>query len=71
MEARDRRRAHAAAGSVPHKGDRVERLHPTTGIRTQGTVQYVDDLQILVKWDDGRSGSLRPGTDAFRVRPGA
>jgi hypothetical protein len=56
---------------VPHKGDRVERLHPTTGIRTQGTVQYVDDLQILVKWDDGRSGSLRPGTDAFRVRPGA
>jgi hypothetical protein len=71
MEARDLRKAHAAPGSVPSKGDRVERRHPTTGIRTQGTVQYVDDLQILVKWDDGRSESLRPGTDAFRIKPGA
>ena len=56
------------ARSVPRKGDRVERLQPATGIRTQGTVQYVDDLQILVKWDDGRSESLRPEADAFRIR---
>jgi uncharacterized protein DUF4314 len=72
MEARDQREAQATpAWSVPTKGDRVERLQPATGIRTQGTVQYVDDLQILVKWDDGRSESLRPGADAFRIRPRA
>jgi len=71
MEARDLERDHAPAGSAPSKGDRVERPHPTTGVRTQGTVQYVDDLQILVKWDDGRSESLRPGKDAYRITPGA
>jgi hypothetical protein len=32
-----------------------------------GTVYYVDHVQILVKWDDGRSQSLRPGVDRFRV----
>jgi hypothetical protein len=24
-------------------------------------------VQILVKWDDGRSQSLRPGVDRFRI----
>jgi hypothetical protein len=32
------------------------------------TVYYVDDLQILVKWDDGRSESLRSSfADRFRL----
>ena len=52
---------------VPNKGDRIERLAPRTGIRPQGTVFHVDQVQILVKWDDGRSQSLRPGVDHFRI----
>jgi hypothetical protein len=35
------------------------------GIRVRGTVFYSDQLQILVKWDDGRSESLRPGVDGY------
>jgi hypothetical protein len=54
---------------IPSKGERVER--PRTGILQRGTVFYSDQLQILVKWDDGRSESLRPGRDRFRVAPGA
>jgi hypothetical protein len=52
---------------VPKKGDRIELLAPRTGIRPQGTVFHVDQVQILVKWDDGRSQSLRPGVDRFRI----
>jgi len=37
------------------------------GIRVRGTVFYVDELQILVKWDDGRSESLRPAANGFRM----
>jgi hypothetical protein len=51
---------------VPMKGDRIELVRSRTGIRTRGTVQHVDQSQILVKWDDGRSESLRPG-DRFRI----
>lgn len=53
--------------SVPERGDRIERLPPKAGIRVRGVVQYVDELQILVKWDDGRSESLRPGVHDFRI----
>jgi hypothetical protein len=52
---------------IPKKGDRIERLQPRTGAHLAGTVFHVDQLQILVKWDDGRSGSLRPGVDSFRI----
>jgi Domain of unknown function (DUF4314) len=52
---------------VPHKGDRIEFLKPQTGVYTRGTVFYVDDVQILVKCDDGRSSSVRPGVDRFRI----
>jgi len=52
---------------VPRKGDRIELLEPRTGIRPQGTVFHVDQVQILLKWDDGRSESLRPGVDRFRI----
>jgi hypothetical protein len=48
----------------PSRGDRVEQLR--TGIRRIGRVWYADDLQILVKWDDGGSSSLRIGEDKFR-----
>jgi hypothetical protein len=33
----------------------------------RGTVGYADDLQVLVKWDDGHSSNLRVGLDRFRV----
>jgi hypothetical protein len=44
---------------------------PRLGICPRGTVQYVDDLQILVKWDDGGSESLREAfSDRFRILEG-
>jgi hypothetical protein len=58
---------HEKHDRIPKKGDRIERLQPQTGIKLLGTVFHVDQVQILVKWDDGRSGSLRPGVDSFRI----
>jgi hypothetical protein len=57
------------SGPIPSKGDRVELLRAVTGVRVRllGTVFYADHVQILVKWDDGRSQSLRPGVDPFRI----
>jgi hypothetical protein len=53
---------------VPRKGDRIEPHLSRMGIYRRGTVYYVDDLQILVKWDDGRSESLRGAFgDRFRI----
>lgn len=68
---------------VPSKGERLERRG--LGVTLQGTVLYSDHLQVLVKWDDGRSSSLRlgvddldvtyaeigPETDAHRLREGS
>jgi hypothetical protein len=59
-----------ASHFVPRKGDRIELLRPRMGIRVRGTVFYSDQLQILVKWDDGRSEGLRPGADRFRLVKG-
>jgi hypothetical protein len=55
---------------IPNRGERVERPR-TGGILQRGTVFYSDQIQILVKWDNGRSESLRPGRDRFRVVPDA
>lgn len=55
------------SSSFPTKGDRIELLQPRMGIRVRGTVFYADELQILVKWDDGRSESLRPAAKGFRM----
>lgn len=55
------------AVTIPRKGDRIELLRPTAGIRRRGIVFYADELQVLVKLDDGRSKSIRPGIDHFRV----
>lgn len=53
---------------VPRKGERIELLLPRLGIRPRGTVFYADELQVLVRWDDGRSESLRPSVaDRFRI----
>jgi hypothetical protein len=52
---------------TPKKGDRIELLQPRAGVHLRGTVFHVDQVQILVKWDDGRSGSLPPDADRFRI----
>jgi len=58
-------------GRVPRKGDRIQPRLPRAGIYKCGTVYYVDDLQILVKWDDGRSESLRGEfAESFRLLEG-
>lgn len=49
----------------PKKGDRIEVRR--SGVARCGTVQFVSDLQILVKWDDGSSSGLRIGRDVFRI----
>ena len=38
------------------------------GVARVGRVWYADQLQVLVKWDDGKSSSLRVGRDRFRIR---
>ena len=59
--------SHEGHGRIPQKGDRIELLQPRTGVRCRGTVYHVDQVQILVKWDDGRSESLRSDVKLFRI----
>jgi hypothetical protein len=54
-------------GGVPSKGDRIVLLRTQTGVQLRGTVFYSDQLQILVKWDNGQSQSLRVGVDRYRI----
>jgi hypothetical protein len=54
-------------GGIPSKGDRIQLLRTRMGIRVSGTVYYSDQLQILVKWDNGLSQSLRVGVDRYRI----
>jgi len=51
--------------TIPRIGDRVERR--IAGISKLGTVHYADQLQALVKWDDGSSSSLRLDRDRVRI----
>jgi hypothetical protein len=53
--------------TIPNRGDRIELLRAYLGVHVRGIVFYADQLQILVKWDDGRSQSLRAGAQLFRV----
>jgi hypothetical protein len=56
------------ADCTPNRGDRIELLQRRLGVPVRGTVFYADQLQMLVKWDNGRSGSLRRGvTEGFRI----
>jgi hypothetical protein len=50
---------------IPHKGDRVEQRR--LGVSRIGVVWYADQLQVLVKWDDGGSSSLRIGQTPVQV----
>jgi hypothetical protein len=52
---------------IPQRRERIERT--TAGVTIRGTVEYSDQLQVLVKWDDGQSNSLRVGRDRFRAQP--
>ena len=40
---------------IPSKGDRVEQHR--TGVIRHGHVWYADQLQVLVKWEDGKSAA--------------
>lgn len=53
---------------IPSKGDQIERR--LTGVSRRGHVWYSDQIQVLVKWEDGKSSSLRVGRDRFRLLPG-
>jgi hypothetical protein len=44
---------------IPSRGDQIEQRR--NGIRRIGDVWYSDQLQVLVKWHDGKSSSLRIG----------
>ena len=46
---------------IPSKGDQVDQRH--MGVIRHGHVWYADQLQVLVKWEDGKSSSLRLGCD--------
>jgi hypothetical protein len=50
---------------IPSRGDQVEQRQ--NGIRRIGYVWYSDQLQVLVKWQDGKSSSLRIGRDQFSI----
>jgi hypothetical protein len=50
---------------IPSIGDRVERRR--AGVTQFGTVHYADQIQVLVKWDDGCSSSLRLDREQLRV----
>jgi hypothetical protein len=50
---------------IPSRGDQVEQRR--NGIRRIGDVWYSDQLQVLVKWQDGKSSSLRIGRDLFSI----
>jgi hypothetical protein len=52
---------------IPSKGERIELAKSITGVRARGTVFYADQLQVLVKLDDGRSQSLRTDREAYRI----
>ena len=51
---------------IPSRGDQVEQCR--NGIRRRGYVWYSDQLQVLVKWQDGKSSSLRIGRDQFLIQ---
>jgi hypothetical protein len=50
---------------MPDAGDEI--ILVRAGISRSGRVQYADQIQILVKWDDGGSSSLLVGHTPFQV----
>lgn len=41
---------------IPSRGERIAQVR--CGVQRIGTVWYSDQLQMLVRWDEGRSSSL-------------
>jgi hypothetical protein len=56
----------AQCHTIPNKGDQIEQHR--SGVSRVGVVWYADQLQVLVKWQDGTSSSLRLGRDRFSIR---
>ena len=54
-----------AGAQIPSKGDQVEQRR--VGVIRRGYVWYADQLQVLVKWEDGKSSSLRLGCDLLYI----
>ena len=54
---------------IPSRGVQVEQRR--NGIRRIGYVWYSDQLQVLVKWQDGKSSRLRIGRDQFSIQTAA
>jgi hypothetical protein len=53
---------------TPSKGDRIELLLPGMGVPLRGTLFYVDELQVLVKWDTTRRDHQRDPGQSRRSR---
>jgi hypothetical protein len=54
---------------IPSRGDRIAQVR--CGVQRVGTVWYCDRLQVLVRWDEGTSSSLRLGSEELYVLEGA
>ena len=54
---------------IPSRGDRVAQMR--CGVQRIGTVWYSDQIQVLVRWDEGTSSSLRLESDELYVLRGA
>jgi hypothetical protein len=54
---------------IPSRGDQVEQRR--MGVIRRGYVWYADQLQVLVKWEDGNSSSLRLGCDPLYIATAA
>ena len=52
---------------VPSRGDEI--VVRQSGASRRGRVEYADQVQILVKWNDGGSSSLRIGHTPYEVIP--
>jgi hypothetical protein len=52
---------------IPSRGDEI--VVRRTGTSRRGRVEYADQVQILVKWNNGGSSSLRIGHTPFEVIP--
>jgi hypothetical protein len=50
---------------IPSRGERVAQMR--FGVQRIGTVWYSDQLQVLVRWDEGTSSSLRLGSEELHV----
>lgn len=50
---------------IPSIGERVAQVR--LGVQRIGTVWYSDQLQVLVRWDEGTSSSIRLGSEDLNM----